>query len=194
MKEAPDPGAPCAEDRHVSAYSTQEKVARMLWAVVQGTLYRWSFHTWNRWRIFLLGRFGANVHPTCIVRRSSRVECPWNLTMGRNCCLGDRATAYCLGPVTLGDRVSVSQDAYLCAGSHDSRRVDLPLTRPPIRVGDEAWIAAGAFVGPGVTVGEGAVIGARAAVFRDAEAWTIYLGNPAQAVKKRELGRGEGAR
>jgi len=181
-----------AEDRHVSAYSTNEKVGRMLWAVVQGTVFRWSFHTWNRWRIWLLNRFGASVHPTCIVRRSVRVECPWNLTMGRNSCLGDRATAYCLGPITLGERVSVSQDAYLCAGSHDHTRVDLPLTRPPIVIGDEAWIAAGAFVGPGVTVGEGAVLGARGVLFKDADAWTILAGNPARPIKPRALGDGSG--
>ena len=32
--------------------------------------------------------------------------------------------------------------------------------------------------GPGVTIGEGAVVGARAAVFKDVEAWTVVGGNP----------------
>lgn len=182
-----------AEDRHVSAYSTREKIGRMLWAVVQGTLFRWSFHTWNRWRIWLLNRFGARVHPTCVIRRTVRVECPWNLTMGRNSCLGDRATAYCLGPITVGDRVSVSQDAYLCAGSHDYRRVDLPLTRPPIVIEDEAWIAAGAFIGPGATIGEGSVVGARAVAFKNTKPWMIYAGNPAQPVKARDMAPGAGS-
>ena len=174
-----------AEDRHVSAYSTNEKIGRMLWAMVQATVFRYSFHTHNRWRIWLLNRFGASVHPTCVIRRSVRVECPWNLTMGRNGCLGDRATAYCLGPITIGERVSVSQDAYLCAGSHDYTRVDLPLTRPPITIENEAWVAAGAFVGPGTTIGEGSVVGARAVVFKNTNPWMIYAGNPAQPVKDR---------
>ena len=178
---------PRPEDRHVSAYSANEKIGRMLWALVQATLFNYSFHTWNRWRIMLLNRFGASVHPTCIIRRTVRVECPWNLTMGRNSCLGDRAWAYCLGPITIGERVSISQDAYLCAGSHDYTRVDLPLTRPPIVIEDEAWVAAGAFVGPGATISEGSVVGARAVVFKKTNKWTIYAGNPAQPVKPRPM-------
>lgn len=158
---------PAATDRHVSPYSTREKVARLLWSVVQATLFRFSFHTWNRWRILLLNRFGASIHPSCVVRRTVRVECPWNLTMGRNCSLGDRAIVYCLGPVRLGDRVSVSQHAHICAGSHDYTRPDLPLLRPPITINDDVWIAADAFVGPDVTIGAGAILGARGCAFSD---------------------------
>ncbi|MDP6601548.1 MAG: hypothetical protein QGH76_04555 [Phycisphaerales bacterium] len=174
------------QDRHVSPYSAGEKVARLLWAVVQGTVFRWSFHTCNWWRVFLLNRFGASVDPTCVIRRSVRVECPWNLTMGRNSCLGDRVIAYCLGSVTIGERVSVSQGAHMCAGTHDYDRVDMPLMRPPISIGDDVWLAADVFVGPDVTIGEGVVLGARGVAVRDLEAWTVYAGNPARPVKSRE--------
>lgn len=179
------PPARPPEDRHVSPYSAREKVGRMLWAVVQATVFRLSFHTWNRWRIFLLNRFGARIDPSCIIRRTVRVECPWNLTMGPNSCLGDRVIAYCLGPVTLGKRVSVSQHAHLCAGSHDYTLPDLPLRRPPITIEDDAWIAADAFVGPGVTVGRAAILGARGVAVRNLDPWTIYAGNPAKALKPR---------
>lgn len=175
-----------AEDRHTSAYSTREKIGRLLWAMVQATLFRFSFHTWYGWRGFLLRRFGANVDRTAKVLRTVRVECPWNLTLGANSCLGDRTVAYCLGPVTLGARVSVSQRVHLCAGSHDYTRADMPLTRPPITIEDDAWIAADAFVGPGVTVGAGAILGARGCAYGDLDAWTIYGGNPARAIKSRE--------
>ena len=60
MTQAP---APHPEDRHRSPYSTREKVARMLWAVVQATLFRGSFHNWYGRRRFLLRRFGVNVAP-----------------------------------------------------------------------------------------------------------------------------------
>lgn len=174
-----------AEDRHISPYSTGEKVARMLWAVVQATLFAWSFHNWYGWRNWLLRRFGAHVHHTVTIRRTVRIECPWNLTVGRNCSIGDRAVVYCLGPVTLGDRVSVSQHAHLCAGTHDYTRSDLPLVRPPIDIEDDVWVAADAFVGPSVRIGAGAILGARACAFTDLEPWTIYGGNPARALKPR---------
>jgi putative colanic acid biosynthesis acetyltransferase WcaF len=181
-------------DRHVSPYTTREKAGRMLWARVQATLFRLSPPTAYGWRRFLLRRFGATLHPTAIVRRTVRVECPWHLTMGANSCLGDRVIAYCLGPITLGARVTVSQHAHLCAGTHDHTVPGLPLLRPPITIGDDAWIAADAFVGPDLTVGDGAILGARACAYADLEPWTIYGGNPARAIKPRAYeGREEDA-
>lgn len=175
-----------AASRHRSPYALREKIARMVWAIVQGTLVRWSFHNWNRWRIAWLSLFGADVHKSCVVRRSVRVECPWNLTMGANSCLGDRVQAYCLGRVTIGQRVSISQGAHLCAGTHDYDCPDMLLLRTPIQIGDDAWIAADAFVGPGVVVGDGAILGARGVACGDLDAWTIYVGNPAVSIKSRE--------
>lgn len=174
------------ETRHISPYSTREKIGRMLWAMTQATVFRYSFHNWYGWRRFLLRRFGATIASSAHIRRTVRVECPWNLTVGENSALGDGVIAYCLGPVTIGDRVSISQYAHLCAGNHDYTKPDMPLIRPTIDVGDDVWIAAEAFVGPGVTIGAGALLGARAAAFGDLEPWTIYGGNPAKAIKSRE--------
>ncbi|MEM9166556.1 MAG: hypothetical protein AAGB48_05970 [Planctomycetota bacterium] len=177
---------PAAEDRGRSPYSAREKIARVLWAAVQGTLFRYSFHNWYRWRRFLLTRFGARLHPVVRIRRTVSVECPWNLAMGRESSAGDGVILYCLGPVCIGDRVSISQHAHICAGSHDHTRPDLPLTRPPITIEDDAWIATDAFVGPGTTVGRGAILGARGCAFKDLASWTIYGGNPAKPIRTRE--------
>jgi putative colanic acid biosynthesis acetyltransferase WcaF len=112
---------------------------------------------------------------------------PWNLTVGDWSAIGEHAFVYNLGPITLGEKVTVSHRAQLCAGTHDYRRLDLPLLKPPIVIQDQAWICADAFIGPGVTVGEGAIVGARAVAMKNVESWTIVAGNPAQPVKKRQL-------
>ena len=171
--------------RHESPYGAGEKVARMLWAMVQGTLFRLSFPTWYGWRRMLLKLFKARVDGSARIRRTARFECPWNFTIGANSCIGDRCVVYCLGPITIGDRVSVSQQAHLCAGSHDHTKPDMPLLRPPIVIEDDAWIAADAFVGPNVTVREGAILGARGCAFRKLNPWTVYVGNPAQPIAPR---------
>ncbi|CAK9070509.1 Putative colanic acid biosynthesis acetyltransferase WcaF, partial [Durusdinium trenchii] len=98
---------------------------------------------------------------------------------------GDHAILYCLGPVTIGKRVMISQNAHICAGSHDYSLRAMPLLRPPIIIEDDVWIAADAFVGPAVRVGEGAILGARGCAMTDLEPWTIYAGNPVQKVKER---------
>lgn len=166
--------------------SRREQAARLLWSFIQATLFRCSFHTWNRWRAMLLRWFGANIGPGCTIRRTASVYYPWKLSMGAVACLGDRCDIYNLGQISIGDRALISQDACICAGTHDYRLLSMPLVCRPVVIGTDAWICARAFVGPGVTVGEGAVVGAASVVMRDVAAWTIVMGNPAVFVKQRE--------
>ena len=77
--------------RRTSPYSAREKIGRLLWAMVQGTLFRLSFHNWYGWRRMLLRAFGARLDATANVRRTVLVECPWNLSMGAESSVGDRA-------------------------------------------------------------------------------------------------------
>ena len=175
-----------AECRRVSPVPRSLQFKRLFWSIVEVSLYRCSFHTWSGWRIGLLRMFGADVAWDCTIRRTSRVYYPWLLKMGRLSSLGDRAEVYNLGPVAIGQRVTVSQEAYLCAGTHDYRSIAMPLMTVPITIEDDAWICARAFVGPGVTVGEGGIVGACAVVMKDVAAWTIMGGNPATVVKKRQ--------
>ena len=187
-----DPAAPPPPHprlpRHVSAWTTRQKLGRLAWAAVQMTAFRLSFHNWYGLRAGLLRAFGARVGRGVRVRRTVRVEIPWNLTLADDVIVGDGVILYALGPITLGPRTMVSQHAHLCAGSHDYRQAEYPLLRPPIVVGADCWIAADAFVGPGVTVGDRAVVGARSAVFKDVPAGMVVGGNPAKVLKPREFG------
>jgi acetyltransferase-like isoleucine patch superfamily enzyme len=96
-------------------------------------------------------------------------------------------TIYNLGPVKIGDHSVISQDAYLCAGTHDYTLPTLPLLRTPITIGHGVWIAAGAFIGPGVSIGDNSVIGARSVVMKDIPADVIAAGNPCRVIKPREM-------
>lgn len=173
------------EHRAVSPYSTKEKVARLIWDTIGQRVFRCTFHTWYGLRASIINMFGAKVHPSARLRSTVKVEIPWNLTIGANSSVGDGTRLYCLGPVTIGEHVSISQHAHVCAGTHDFTRPDMPLIRPPITINDHVWIAADAFVGPGITVGEGAILGARGCAFKDLDAWTIYGSNPAKAISPR---------
>ena len=189
MSTAPPPTADdldlAAARAQVSPWTTRQKIVRILWMFTQATLFRWSWHNAYGFRRALLRAFGARIGRRVNLRPTARFEIPWNIDIGDFSSVGDFATIYSLGPVTVGRRVTISQHAYLCAGTHDYHRPDLPLLRPPVTVHDDAWIAAHAFVGPGVTVGKGAILGACAVAFKDLHPMTIYLGNPAQPVKAR---------
>src|SRR4051794_16660836 len=179
-----------AGDRHVSPWTTRAKVGRVLWSVIAATLFRPSPRPCYRWRNWLLRRFGATVHATAPIRPSVTIEIPWHLSVGGDSSVGDRAILYCLAPVTLGERVTVSQYAHLCAGTHDHTKRSMPLVPRPIVLEDDVWIAADVFVGPGVRVGAGTVVGARSAVFADLPAWKVCVGTPARPVADRTLNDG----
>jgi putative colanic acid biosynthesis acetyltransferase WcaF len=176
-------------DRLRSPHSLRVKLLRLAWAAVEMTLFRLSFHTMSGWRSFLLRRFGAKVGRRSKIRRSVRVYYPWNLVIGELCIIGDDVRLYDLGQMTIGDRVMISQEAYLCAGTHDHTDPALPLLTPPITIGADAWICARAFIGPGVSVGQGAIVAACGVAVKDVEPWTIVGGNPAKFIGKRVLGK-----
>jgi putative colanic acid biosynthesis acetyltransferase WcaF len=56
----------------------------------------------------------------------------------------------------------------------------------PVIIGENAWVAAEAFIGPGVTLGAGAVAGARAVVVRDVPPGAVVVGNPARLIASKE--------
>lgn len=184
---APSPdGLDVRSNRSARKYTRGEMALRVLWLPGQ-YLLRWSPRPFFGWRRWVLRLFGATVGRDVHVHNSTRITMPWNLTLGDWAAIGEDVLVYNLGPITIGERATVSHRAHLCAGTHDYRQPDLPLLKPPVTVGPQAWVCADAFVGPGVTVGEGAVVGAAAVAMRDVAPWTVVAGNPAQPVKDRIL-------
>lgn len=168
-------------------YTRGEYARRFAWLLVQNTLFRFSPPRAFGWRRWLLGLFGAKLGRHTGVRRSVRVMHPWLLEVGDWSMLGERVDVYNLGPVRIGEHTVISQDAVLCAGTHDHTKPDLPLLRPPITIGAGAWVAAEAFIGPGVTIGDNSVISARAVVMRDVPEGVIAAGNPCAVVGERAV-------
>lgn len=135
----------------------------------------------------MLRLFGAQLGKHVHVYPTTRIMIPWNLTVGHWSTIGASAEIYNLGPITIGNNVTISQRAHLCAGTHDHNDPDLPMIKSTIQVKDKAWICADAFVGPGVTIFEGAVLGARAVAVKDIGAWCVAVGNPAVVKGHRKL-------
>lgn len=166
-------------------FSLGNRIERVAFALVWLLFARWTPPQARRWRNWLLRRFGATLAPSANVYPSARIWLPRNLTMQDYSALGPGVICYSMAPIRLGRHVVVSQGAHLCCGTHGIREPQFQLRAFPIEIGDDAWIAAEAFVGPGVTVGAGAVLAARAAAFSDLADWTVYRGNPAQRLKPR---------
>lgn len=167
------------------SFSFAHRVRRTFWRAVWLLLAAWTPPMLHGWRRILLCCFGARLSKTCGIYGSARIWDPHNLEMGDYACIGPRVNCYSMAKITLGDYALVSQGAHLCTGTHDIDDRSFQLKAEPIVIGNKAWIAADAFVGPGVTVGDGAVLGARGVAGSDLAPWTVYVGNPAKAIKKR---------
>ena len=171
-------------NRKAVKWTRREQALRGLFALAQPA-FRLSPRPFWGWRRWMLRRFGATVGRDVHVFPTVRITMPWNLTLGDGCAIGDRAILYALGLITIGPRATVSQQAHLCAGSHDWRSPEMTLTKPPIAIGAETWICADAFVGPGVTIGARTIVGARSVVMSDVGDNVIVAGNPARLLKRR---------
>ncbi len=168
-------------------WTFRQRVLRAVWMLVGKPIFRASFHNWYGLRRLLLRLFGAKVGKDVRIRPSVNIEVPWNLNLHDGVTVGDYAILYSLGMIEIGSRTIVSQYAHICAGTHDYTDRRFPLIRDPVVIGADAWIGADAFVGPNVKIGRLSVLGARSSVYKDMDPETVYVGNPAKPIKKREL-------
>jgi putative colanic acid biosynthesis acetyltransferase WcaF len=178
-------------DAFSSPWTLRLRLALLLWEVVRLLLFRPTPKPLSRWRVALLRLFGCRVRGRPFVDASAVVKMPWNLVLEDRACLGPHSEVYNLAPVTLHERCTVAQQAYLCGGTHDFSDPALPLVVGEIDIGADAFVGARVFVMPGVHIGAGAVVGACAVVTRDVAPWSVVAGNPARPVGTRELLRKE---
>jgi putative colanic acid biosynthesis acetyltransferase WcaF len=112
---------------------------------------------------------------------------PWNLKIGEDATVGNKVILYALGAIEIGAKATISQNAHLCAGTHDYRKPDFPLLKTPISIGEGAWVCADAFIGPNLSIGDFAIVGARAVVVRNVAPGTVVAGNPAREIGRRSV-------
>lgn len=141
-------------------------------------------------RVFLLRLFGAHIGTGVVVRSGVNITFPWRLSIGDHVWIGEQVTILSLAPVNIGSHVCISQQAFLCTGSHQFLSPGFDLIVSPISVLDRSWVAAKAFVGAGTTVGPDSVVGAGAVVVRNVPPGHMALGSPAVP---REITPGQGA-
>jgi putative colanic acid biosynthesis acetyltransferase WcaF len=168
------------------AFSVRDRMRRLVWNICRAIFYRMSPRPLHSWRSFLLRAFGAQMGPGCHFYPGSKVWAPWNLICADQVTAGDGAEIYNPAPVTLGSHAILSQDAYVCAATHDYDDPAFPLIAYAMNIGAYAWVCARASVAPGVHMGEGAVLGLGSVATRNLDAWTVYAGTPAIKVKERQ--------
>ena len=177
-----------AEQVYVDNLPRSVRLKRLLWIITWGVFARWMpYFVGKRWRVFLLRCFGMKDDGRVGVYPTAAVWAPWNLKLGSFVAIDDEVNLYSVEKITIGTKVAISREAFICTASHDITKPNRPLVTKPITICDGVWIGARAIVLPGVTVGEGAIVAAGAVVTKDVEPWAVVGGNPAKFIKWREL-------
>lgn len=177
------------DPRVEASFSLKNRIARVAWGMVWLLLCRYSPRPAHRWRALILRLFGAKLGQDVHVYPKVTVWAPWQLSIGNRVGIADGAVIYNMAACDIADNAVISQEAYLCGGTHDIDSDNFQLIARPIRIGRDAWVCARAFIGPGVTVPEGCVIGAQAVVMKSPkEPWSVWSGNPAVRIRERKQG------
>jgi putative colanic acid biosynthesis acetyltransferase WcaF len=177
-----------ARQNYIDSLPRSVKIKRLLWIIVWSLFAKWMpYFVCRKWRVFLLRMFGMKDNGHVGFYPSAKVWAPWNLELGSYVAIDDEVNLYSAAKITIGTKVAISREAFICTASHDITKPNRPLITAPITIGDGVWVGARATVLPGVTIGEGAVVAAGAVVVKDVEPWTVVGGNPAKVIKKREL-------
>ena len=136
---------------------------QVLWFVVMNA----AFMKWwmpMRFRPAILRAFGAQIGDRVRIRQNVRVLWPWKLAIADDCWIGEGVWLLNLEQITIEHDACLSQEAFLCTGSHLHRDPAFEFDNAPILIGAGAWIAAratvlrGSHVGGGVLVGAGSVV------------------------------------
>ena len=156
-----------------------------LWWIVQSVLVATSPQFMYGWRRFVFRAFGAKIGENVLLRPSVKMTFPWHVEIGDETWVGDNVVLYSLGQIKIGSHVVVSQNSYICTGTHDFLNVNFDMERHPVVIEDQVWLANDVYVAPGVTVERGCVVGTRSSVFNDLPSGMICYGSPAKPKKAR---------
>lgn len=160
---------------------------RLLWYVVNALFFQSPLLMPYAIKRALLRLFGAKVGAGVVVKPRVSIKYPWQLTIGKNCWIGEQVWIDSLAGVSLGDNVCLSQGALLLSGNHDYTKTSFDLMVKPIKIEDGAWIGAKSIVVGGSLVGEHAMLAAGSVCSSQLDAYGIYRGNPASLIKKRVI-------
>lgn len=160
-------------------------LVRTLWYFVSTLIFEGGWMPWMAPKRWLLRLFGAEIGRGLVIKPRVCIKYPWRFVAGDHCWIGQGVWVDNLADVRLGSHVCLSQQAYLCTGSHDYRQPTFDLTVRPLEIQCGAWIGARAVLLPGVTVGANAIVAAASVVTRDVLPATVVAGQPAKAVRTR---------
>jgi acetyltransferase-like isoleucine patch superfamily enzyme len=134
---------------------------------------------------------GIAVGSGVFIGRNTILSCKnGDIALGDGANVGFNCEIFSAARVEIGARTLLAAYCYVIGGDHDWKDAARPVLEQGrraegVRVGEGAWLGAGAKVLDGITIGDGAIVGAGAVVTSDVPADAIAVGVPARVVSSR---------
>jgi putative colanic acid biosynthesis acetyltransferase WcaF len=161
------------------------RLVRSLWYFISLLLLESGWFPFSGPKRSILRMFGAKIGRGLVIKPRVWIKFPWRLVVGDHCWIGQGAWIDNLADVRLGNHVCVSQQVYICTGSHNHRSSTFNLIVKPVKIDSGAWLAARTLVLGGVTIGANAIIAAGSVVTGDVSPAVIVGGQPARMMSVR---------
>jgi len=162
-------------------------IKQALWYLVNVFFFKNPINISSGIKVALLKMFGATVGNGVVIKPSVNIKYPWKLTIGDHSWIGEEVWIDNLANVTIGNNVCISQGALLLCGNHNYKKQTFDLILGEIILEDGVWIGARSIVCPGVKCSTHAVLSVSSIASSDLASYTIYRGNPAVAIKTRNI-------
>lgn len=168
-------------------YQPGSIIKRLTWYFINRIFIHTSLLFPSSFKSWVLQLFGAKIGRGVVIKPKVNVKYPWFLEIGDHVWIGEEVWIDNLTHVKLESNVCVSQGAMLLTGNHNYKRSTFDLITGPITLKEGVWIGAKSVVCPGVTCQSHAILAVGSVATKDLDAYTIYQGNPAKAIRNRTI-------
>jgi putative colanic acid biosynthesis acetyltransferase WcaF len=167
--------------------SGASKPKMLLWYFVNLIFFTSRWLPVSAIKVALLRIFGAQVGSGVVIKPAVNIKYPWRLKIGNHVWIGEQVWIDNLENVEIGHHVCISQGAMLLCGNHNYKKSSFDLMVGKIILEEGAWIGAQTVVCPGVVCKTHSILTVGSVATSELEAYTIYQGNPAKAIKERVI-------
>lgn len=138
-------------------------------------------------KLAVLRLFGAKIGKGVMIKPMVNIKYPWFLEIGNYVWIGETVWIDNFVKVTIEDNACISQGAMLLTGNHDYKKSNFNQIVGEIYIEKGAWIGAKTVVCGGVRCMSHSVLAVGSVTSKNLEPYTIYQGNPAQAIRIRVI-------
>jgi putative colanic acid biosynthesis acetyltransferase WcaF len=163
------------------------KIRYALWLLVSNIFFLTNIPYPSKFKVLILKSFGCRIGDKVVIKPWVKIKFPWMLTVGDSVWFGESVWIDNISNVIIGNNVCISQGSLLITGNHNYSSEKFELISKPIIIEDGVWVCAKTILIGGITIHSHAVLAINSLASKDLEPYSIYSGNPAIFIKKRNI-------